>query len=281
MIDFSGRFGRALFFAVACVGLAQGGCAFSARVDSPDPGDIIGYVSDFEKHFGRKIDTGEDYVLAGLSYVDHYCELFFTELEVEKRKLAFSKSSIQQGFATAITIAPLTTATNKSKPVAILGALSGLANHVFEQYEKQFVFASYSAQLRLKVLQAQYNFKEVHKQEISSLNTSLRDASLATVYKSHQVVQEYAKLCTIPQLDLYIITALDATAAGNQQSRFSKCVLECDQGAFDTKLFGQCVDKCMRGTPKAKSYVYYRASSGKGSTSPATFSSPPFVSQAR
>jgi hypothetical protein len=247
---------RQLLF--ACIAIPfLGGCSavLDISVRSPDPDKVIKYVEAFEKFSNRRIERAEDYVYAGFAYIDHYCEAFFVELEIEKRRVAFAKSTTLQAFTTAPAIISL--ASDATKPGLILAQVSGLTNLIFEQYEKQFIFAQYSVQLRLKVLEAQHEFKNTRiPPEILAAplgGAKFDRGSLASLYQAHQIVQQYARLCTIPQLELFIVTALDATAGTSQSS----------QRAFVTTV-----------TP-------LRQRSSPGSSGSGAFSTPPFVSRAK
>jgi hypothetical protein len=147
----------------------------------------VSYTAAFKQLLGKEISTGEDYVLSGYSYVDYHCERFFVELEVEKRKLLFGKSTVAQAFTTAATIVPLVhdKTTDVKKPLAILAALAGLTNVMFEQYEKQFIFAPYSTQLRLKVQDAQHIYKQRQEEKVVMLRQNMRDQKVADIYRAH------------------------------------------------------------------------------------------------
>ena len=239
--------------ALLCTSIVAGCAAIGARVDTPEPEQIIVYVSAFEKHFSKKIDTGQDYVIAGYTYVDHYCELFFTELEIEKRKLLFTKNTTQQLLATtvpALINATKDAATNVSKPLAVLSAVAGLTNFTFEQYQSQFIFAPYGTQLRLKVHEAQHTFKTSLQADTTGwqqLSGGLK-SSVTIAFLAHQVVQQYAQLCTIPQLDLYIVTALDSTRAEKSKTEplYLKCATECDPLIGKPGEFNSCLQTCVK-----------------------------------
>jgi len=210
----------ALIAAILGTAMAVAACAgngLSSRLNSPEPEQIIEYTKAFELHFNRKIETGEDYVRAGYNYVDHHCEQFFIAIEVEKRKLLFAKNSVQQAFSTAPAILTATYgrgSASLAKPLAILAALAGLSAQMFDSYGEQFAFSNYSTQLRLKVQEAQYAYKTATETSLITFNQPFSSSSISNAYKAHQLVQGYARLCTVPQFEQFIVTALDSTRAG-------------------------------------------------------------------
>lgn len=272
--------------AIAMSALLASGCTgLSARLDSPLPEQIIKYTAAFEVHAKAKISTGEDYVLAGYSYVDEHCEQFFVELEVEKRKLLFAKNSLQQTFATAPSIVTITSgAAAAAKPVAILASLAGLSTLLFDQYGQQFTFSPYGAQLRAKVQDAHYKYKELLHETVSTWNTPLATSRISEMLKAHQIVQGYARICTIPQMEQFIVTALDRTRAGNaEQPVVLRCIAQCDDVFGNNEKFQKCMNECRvditkSAPPATNTKRTLRALGGSPPPQSRPYSVPPFSS---
>ena len=217
----------------AIVALLGGGCssALENALETPTPNSVFEYVKDFEERTGRNIVTASDYIFAGIIYVDHYCENFFNELEIQKRELAYYNSVSNKVFTSTITLLPALTSHAK-KPQAVLAALAGLSTLAFEQYDKQFNFAPYSVQLRRLILQAQDTLKlKIIPEEFAKIrivdvfpaarkgtafaltSTPADGTALGGFFLAHQVVQQYSKTCTIPQMQLFLETALNSANA--------------------------------------------------------------------
>jgi hypothetical protein len=207
------------------------GCAGSLEnyIASPSPSSIFDYAKIFEEKAGVKIRTFADYVFAGIIYVDDQCESFFNELEIQKREIAFYNSVSNKALTGTVALLPSLTK-KATKAQAVLGALAGLASAAFEQYDKQYNFAPYSVQLRRLTLQSQDTLKRTmippewfkthivdvlpnKKFGVLVVQEGENPSALSLLFLAHHAVQQYAKTCTIPQMQLFIETALNVTNA--------------------------------------------------------------------
>lgn len=197
------------------------GCSLPTQlqVRDPEPAQIVDYVALFQPFAATKIYTGGDYVWAGYAYVDHHCKQFFAALEEGRMELSFAQHTSAAGFSAANTI--LTLAKKSQYSIGVVGAAGTLAAAVFDSARNDFFYgqfsalAQYSGSLWLQTTVAQDDFKNKN----AGVQTIYRDIEnrpldrAMVVAKAHNLVQAYANLCTIQQMQVFIQTALNTKPA--------------------------------------------------------------------
>ena len=192
------------------------GCSIplQLQVRDPDPKAIIDYVSIFGPYSPGPIKTGGDYVWAGYAYVDHHCSKFFEALEEGRMNMAFLRDTSAAGFSAANTV--LTLAKVSQQSIGVVGAggtllaatLTAATNDYF--YGQFSGLAQYSGSLWLQTSAAQDNFKNKDP-TVHARYAQIADQPLGTLKvqaMAHNIVQSYASLCTIQQMQVFIQTAL-------------------------------------------------------------------------
>jgi hypothetical protein len=216
----------------AILGLLATGCSgplapypLGKRVEDPAPKDVIAFIALFQPFAANwSIATGEDYVWAGYAYVDHQCNNFFTALEMARRDLSFSKDMSTSAFSAASGILPLVI--ESQKQISIVAALGTFVAAAINNYSNSYLYgqimstAQHAPLLWNHVVDSQNNYKFVASMPIL---LEIRTASLANVAvaaKAHNLVQNYARICSLHQLELFVQTALTsgAAVASNQKS---------------------------------------------------------------
>jgi hypothetical protein len=202
-------------------GVLTAGCSvpLSLQVRDPKPADIIDYVVLFQPYSRGTIQTGADYVWAGYSYVDHHCSKFFEALEEGRMQLAFAKHTTAAGFSAANTF--MTLAKKSQQSIGVVGAAGTLISAVMDSATNDFFYgqfsglAQFSGALWLQTTVAQDDFKNKN-QTVKDNYDAVKSAALTSVAvqaRAHNIVQSYANLCTIQQMQVFIQTALNKTPA--------------------------------------------------------------------
>lgn len=205
-------------FAVAG-SLVMAGCAVSPfqKLNGPTPADIIDYMEIFQPFATTPITTGADYVWAGYAYVDHHCNAFFAALEFGRMKAAFAKDVTVGGFGAANTV--MTLLKESQKNIGIVGAIGTFTQGAITSLSDNFYFAQFSGVaehagllwLQVTVAQDTYKFTTV-----VPLYDDIKGRDISSVEvraKAHNIVQNYARLCSLQQLQVFIHTALTSTGA--------------------------------------------------------------------
>ncbi len=210
------RFVPRQLIAAVIGGVLVGGCgtALEQKLGATTTQDVFDYSAAFETYTGKKIVTVSDYVMSGFSYVDHHCQAFFTSLELMAMNGVFAKDTLTLASTAATQILTATDAATKA--INIVAAVSGFASNTLNNYNNVYNFAPYSGLLWNQVITAQNSYKTTivkttlidFKPDDSSIAGHAIDASIADFAIGHQIVQGYARLCTIPQIQLFIHTSL-------------------------------------------------------------------------
>lgn len=195
------------------------GCTASPfqQLNGPVPADIIDYMQLFQPFATTSISSGADYVWAGYSYVDHHCNAFFSALELGRMQAAFARDVTSSGFGAANTIMTLLQESQKS--IGIVGAIGTFAQGTITSFSNNFYFAQFSGVaehagllwLQVTVAQNTYKFTTV-----APLYDEIKGSTIASVEvraKAHNIVQNYARLCSLQQLQVFIHTALTSKGA--------------------------------------------------------------------
>lgn len=198
---------RQLIAAVMGSALLAGCSGLGATpVESPSPQSVINFTQTFETYTGRRIASADDYVWAGYSYVDDHCQTFFNALEMGRKDGVFAKETIAAGglFATDV----LTQLKKSQTAIGIVSGAIGLVTASIDRYNNMYNFAQYSPALWQHVATAQSKYKsEDAPQTLQDLGRA-SIAEAAVFYQAHQIVQGYARLCSLPQIEYFIHTAL-------------------------------------------------------------------------
>jgi hypothetical protein len=209
------RFGMVLAFG----GLGACSTPFLAPLAEPEPQAIVDYVALFGPFAKRPIETGGDYVWAGYTYVDHHCTRFFRVLEDGRAHLAFAKNTASSAFGAANTV--LTLLKESQTSIGIVGAAGTLIGATINSYSNDFYYNQFSSVsqyggslwLQTTIAQSDYKFRN---DVIRGLYSEISGAPIAVVEiraKAHNIVQNYARLCTIQQMQVFINTALNSKPA--------------------------------------------------------------------
>lgn len=159
-----------------------------------------------------RIVKGGDYVVAGFAYVDHHCQRFFNSLEQSRMQNEFATDTISQAFTAANAI--LAFADTATKTIGFVTQVGTIVNTGLKNYNRIYFFAPYAGSLwyQVQTIQSDYKFKD----PVKTLVAGIKDRSMDTVAdwaSAHQIVQGYARICSLPQFQLLINTALVAKPA--------------------------------------------------------------------
>ena len=195
--------------AVVMGGVLVGGCSgLGAKpIDAPSPMDVVDFTHTFEAYTGRRIDTANDYVWAGYAYIDQHCQTFFDALEMGRKDGVFAKETIAAGGAFSTEV--MTLLKNSQTAIGIVTGAVTLVTNSVERYNNMYNFAQYSPALWQHVSTAQSKYKSI---DMAQTMTDIGPSGIgtaATFYQAHQVVQGYARLCSIPQIEYFVHTALN------------------------------------------------------------------------
>ncbi|MFN0219009.1 MAG: hypothetical protein ACKVP4_09375 [Hyphomicrobium sp.] len=200
-------------YAVVMSGICLSGCAnlLAQSVELPTPTNINDYIGMFEPFATGPILTGSDYVWAGYAYSDHHCNNYFSALEKSKMQASFIKDTTASAFAAANTFMSL--ASTSQKALGIVAAAGSFVGNVMTSYNNEFFFAQHSGALwnQVVIAQNQYKFHDVVDLYDSIKANPISNVTTAAV--AHNIVQNYARLCTLQQLDLFVSTALTTRSA--------------------------------------------------------------------
>lgn len=197
-----------------CIPVAGCSVPLQLQVRDPKPSEIVDYVALFQPFSKGRIATGEDYVWAGYSYVDHHCAKFFEALEEGRMQLSFAKHTTAAGFSAANTF--MTLAKKSQQSIGVVGATGTLISAVLDSATNDFFYgqfsglAQYSGSLWLQTTVAQNDFKNVNP-AVRANYAEVKDRPLDKVSvqaRAHNIVQAYANLCTIQQMQVFIQSAL-------------------------------------------------------------------------
>ncbi len=206
--------GRGFAQAVPIMALTACSPALLQELDEPTAGAVIDYMSMFSPYSAAPIQTGGDYVWAGYAYVDYHCSEFFRGLELGRMRLAFARDTSVAGFGAANSILALVTSSQKS--IGIVGAAGmfvsqSIANYSNDYYFNQFSgVAQYSGELWVQTTSAQNHYKFENAQ-VTELYDQISRGPIGVgevQAKAHNIVQGYARLCTLQQMQVFIQTAL-------------------------------------------------------------------------
>src|SRR5262245_1915470 len=201
------------FVAMAFAGAAAGCSAFGLPyqpIEEPRPVTIADFSAIFQPFATGKIQTGSDYVWAGYSYVDYQCNTFFTALAKARIQNAFLKDTTSQTFATANTILAIAKVAQNS--IGIVSAAGSFATATLANYSNDFYFSQHSGAVWLQVSTIMSDYKRDKQAEFLAVSGgSLSSPTVA--FAAHNLVQNYARLCSLQQIDLIIQTALTAAPA--------------------------------------------------------------------
>ncbi len=198
---------RQLIAAVMGSALLAGCSGLGATpIDSPTPQTVIDFTQTFETYTGHRIATADDYVWAGYAYVDENCQTFFNALEMGRKDGVFAKETIAA--AGTFTNEILTQLKKSQSAIGIVAGGFQLVTNSIDRYNNMYNFAQYSPALWQHVATAQSKYKsEDAPQTLNDLGPhSIGDA--AVFYQAHQIVQGYARLCSLPQIEFFIHSAL-------------------------------------------------------------------------
>jgi hypothetical protein len=219
--DLGRRLGRTAAAAALAGSLALSACApaLNLAIDDPSPTQIVDYMGLFQSHWPGQITTGGDYVWAGYAYVDHHCAKFFAALEKGRMQLAFAKDTTAAGFGLANTV--MTELKRAQSAIGIVGAVGTFVGAAITSYQNSFFFegfsglAQFAGSLWLQTTNAQSHYK-FENPTVSALLATVQDRALTVTEvraKAHNIVQGYARTCTIQQMHVFINTALAAKPA--------------------------------------------------------------------
>ena len=190
-------------------GICLSGCSSLSAVplESPAPADIVDFTQTFETYTNHRIGTAEDYVYAGYAYTDHNCQKFFNALEMARKNSLFAKDTLTSagGLATEI----LTLLAESQTAIGIVSGAVGFVANGIERHNNLYNFAEYSPALWQHVSTAQSNFKSTDVPPTLELIAANPIDTAATFYQAHQIVQAYARLCSLPQIEYFVHTALN------------------------------------------------------------------------
>lgn len=189
-------------------GALLAGCSGLGAVPiaDPNPTDVMDFTATFENYTHRRIETAEDYVYAGYAYVDNQCQTFFNALESARKDGVFAKESLNS--AGALTNQILTLLKESQTSIGIVSGAFAFATAGIDRYNNLYNFAEYSPSLWQHVMTAQNNYKSTDAAPTLIPIATLSISSAATFYQAHQIVQGYARLCSLPQIEYFIHTAL-------------------------------------------------------------------------
>lgn len=175
-------------------------------IPPPTPGDILDLTTTFSNFTNRPISTAEDYVFAGYAFTDHHCQKFFNALEQSRRDNVFAKDTLSS--AGTLTTEILTLLKESQTSIGIVAGAVGYASNTLERYNNMYNFALYSPALWQHVNTAQSTFKSTDAVPTLGPIANLSIDSAAVFYQAHQIVQSYARICSLPQIEYFIHTAL-------------------------------------------------------------------------
>lgn len=195
--------------------LSSAGCSTLPTIappEEPTPKNIQDYVTLLQPFSGGGIVKGGDYVVAGYAYVDHHCQKFFNSLEQSRMQNEFVTDTVSQAFTAANAI--LAFADTTTKTIGFVTQVGTIVNTGLKNYNRIYFFAPYAGSLwyQVQTIQGDYKFKD----PIKSLVGQIKDRDLSSVADwatAHQIVQGYARICSLPQFQLLINTALVAKPA--------------------------------------------------------------------
>ncbi len=180
-------------------------------VQLPTPSNVHEYMALFQPFSTGPIQSGSDYVWAGYAYSDHHCNAYFSALEKAKIQAAFFKDATSSAFSAADTIMALAVASQQA--IGIVAAAGSFIGNVMTSYNNQFFFAQHSGALWNQVVIAQNKYKF---EDVAALYNTIKEGPIASptvAAVAHNIVQNYARLCTLQQLDLFVSTALTTRTA--------------------------------------------------------------------
>jgi hypothetical protein len=167
---------------------------FLAPLAEPEPQAIVDYVALFGPFAKRPIEDG-------------------------RAHLAFAKNTASSAFGAANTV--LTLLKESQTSIGIVGAAGTLIGATINSYSNDFYYNQFSSVsqyggslwLQTTIAQSDYKFRN---DVIRGLYSEISGAPIAVVEiraKAHNIVQNYARLCTIQQMQVFINTALNSKPA--------------------------------------------------------------------
>lgn len=215
---------QARLAATATLCALLGGCAATGHhlghLSAPDLPTVNGvrttYVETARAFNGSKTSPAADtalsaqqYVMAGYRYVDNQCDEFFITLTQAQRMFDFTRKETVLGLSTANTILAL--AKTRAATLAYVAAGGVFLTNSIDNTADYIVLTRFTSQLE-QIVQPT---RDAYKATFPATSLGADDAAK---FRAVELVQGYAKLCTIDHLEGIITTSLNQrvlTSAGD------------------------------------------------------------------
>jgi hypothetical protein len=183
---------KLLLCVVAVFQLILAGCAsvIPSPVALPDGNTIGDYFKTFEGNFPASASPA-DILFVGVAYVDNHCETFFDAVEQMQQRTSFTQRAVAVGSAQSVVLLTKVAETS-TRAITAIAVGTTIADALFEEFRKQYLFAPHSSAVRRMVQVA----SEKQARDIRIVSSQATFTRAAAIY----AVQTYARNCTLANI---------------------------------------------------------------------------------